>query len=450
MPDLVIRNAAVLTMARHIQTDELTTPAVATDIRIRDRELVELGKVIPQSGDIEFDASGLIAVPGFVQGHLHYCQTLFRGLADDLALIDWLQQRIWPLEAAHDPDSIRLSAELSVVELLRGGTTTSQVMESIHHTEVSFSVAHASRMITIMGNCLMDVAGPGVPANWVTSAAEGMAQASALHQQFDGLDQRLHYAISPRFILSCSDQLAAQAADYARDHGLRTHTHANEHPDEVRLVQQSRGQDYIQALDTQGLLGPRTTLAHCVHTSTAEREILQASGSTIAHCPTTNLKLGSGIAPISDYQKRGIPISLGADGAACNNRLSALAEIRQAALVAAAQAGPGQWPAQQALHTATLGGAQALGLADQCGSLEVGKRADIVLLRQPKADATPSLKALISHIVYSAETDDIRHVLVDGDWQIRDGACTSYDTAQLASQTRQQLPMLLSRAGLSR
>lgn len=450
MPDLVIRHAAVLGMDDADFHSDHDSPVPNADIRVRDGRLAEIGEVAAQPGDVEFDAGGLAALPGFVQGHLHYCQTLFRGLADDLALIDWLQDRIWPLEAAHDAETIRLSAQLAVSELLRGGTTTTQVMESVRHAEASFGVARDSRMLTILGNCLMDVEAPGVPPDWITSCAEAMAMVADLHLEFDGLAGRLHYAVSPRFILSCSDELSRAAADYATAHDLRIHTHADEHLDEVGLVRQRVGEDYILALADQGLLTPRSTLAHCVHTSVGERDALQATGTAVAHCPTTNLKLGSGMAPITDYQARGIPICLGADGAACNNRLSALTELRQAALVAAAQAGPGHWPAHRALHAATLGGAEALGLADQVGSLQVGKRADIVLIRRPDPSAQPSHGELISHIVYAAETDDIRHVLVGGEWCIRDGVSTTQEPAELAAEVRRQLPKLLSRAGLSR
>ena len=450
MPDLVVRNAAVVSMDDSMADASASDPAPTADLRIRGGRLLEIGAVAAQAGDVEFDASGLVALPGFVQGHLHYCQTLFRGLADDLPLIDWLQDRIWPLEAAHDAESTRLSARLSIAELLRGGTTAAQVMESVHHAEVSFAAARDSRMLTILGNCLMDIAGPGTPAGWVTSRADAMAQVADLHMEFDGLAGRLHYAVSPRFLLSCSEALSREAAAYATDHQLRIHTHADEHLDEVGLVQQQTGTEYILALDALGLLSPQTTLAHCVHTSPTEREALQATGTAVAHCPTTNLKLGSGVAPIADYEARSIPISLGSDGAACNNRLSALTEIRQAALLASMQAGPGQWPAHRALHAATLGGASALGVADQVGSLEPGKRADLILLRGPTRSAPWTYAELVSHIVYSAETEDIRHVLVGGEWSVREGSLTSIDVDQLHADARHQLPALLSRAGLSR
>lgn len=452
MADLLFQDATVVPMDG--PTDSPLGNVSTRDIRVRGDRIVAIGPGLASEADeIAVDCTGHVALPGFVQTHIHYCQTLFRGLADDLPLMDWLRQRIWPLEAAHDAASTRVSARLSVAELLRGGTTTVQVMESIHHAEHSFAVARDSGMTTILGNCLMDIEEPGVPTGWVASSADSMAIVRDLHSEFDARDDdnaggRLHYAVSPRFILSCSDTLSREAAAYATEHGLRIHTHAGEHPEEVALVQERTGQDYILVLREQGMLTARTTLAHCVHTTEAERQALVETGTAVAHCPTTNLKLGSGIAPIAEYRSLGLRVGLGADGAPCNNRLSALTEIRQAALVAALASGPGTWPAHQALRSATLGGAESLGLADDVGSLEVGKRADILLF---DLDAKPLCPGgdVDARLVYGAETAHLRHVLCGGEWGVRDGVLTEWDHAQIVADATRQLALVLSRAGLS-
>jgi 5-methylthioadenosine/S-adenosylhomocysteine deaminase len=421
-------------------------------IRIHGGRIAAIGALEPEPGETAVAGDGMVALPGFVQGHLHYCQTLFRGLADDLPLMDWLQRRIWPLEAAHDDASTRASARLSVAELLLGGTTTTQVMESVRHAEQSCAVAAASGMTTVIGNCLMDLADPHAPAGLSTTTDEALELVASLHQQFHGMHGRIHYAVSPRFILSCTDELARAAAEYANAHGLAVHTHACEHPDEIALVRARTGRDYILALHDQGLLSERTSLAHCVHTTHAERDALVATGTAILHCPTTNLKLGSGLAPIAEYRSLGLRVGLGADGAACNNRLSMLTELRQAALLQATIAGPGTWPAATALHAATAGGAAALGLADEVGSLTPGKRADLVLF-----DLSPGRGAglgpggdLVSRLVFTAETANVRHVMVGGEWCVRDGALTSMDAAAIADDADRQLTSLLSRAGLAR
>src|SRR5690606_38497224 len=195
---------------------------------------------------------------------------------------------------------------LSVAELLLGGTTTVQVMESVHHAEQSFAVAAQSGMTTILGNCLIDDPAAGMPDGLLMSTADAMAHSEALHREFHRATPELHYAVSPRFLLCCTPALAECATGFARQHELRIHTHANEHPEEIALVRQRYGTDYMMALEAQGWLGRRTSLAHCVHTTDAERETLVRHGVGIVHCPSANLKLGSGLAPIAAYRRLGL------------------------------------------------------------------------------------------------------------------------------------------------
>ncbi len=442
MTRLLVRNATVVPM---------DGPATAPlgdvgrrDLALRDGCIEAIGALDQQAGDTVLDADGLVAMPGFVQGHVHFCQTLFRGLADDLPLMEWLRQRIWPLETAHDEASLTASAELSIAELLRGGTTTVQVMESVRGTEASFAAAARSGMTVVMGNCLMDLGGDGVPAGMPMTAADSMRACEQLRAAFDRRG-RLHYAVSPRFVLSCSETLARDAAAFARQHELRVHTHANEHPAEAAEVRALRGAGALEVLDAQGLLGERTAIAHCVHTSPAERALLTERGVAVLHCPSTNLKLGSGIAPIADYVRRGLRVGLGADGAPANNRLSALTELRQAALLQAAMAGPGAFGAAQALAALTRAGASALGLDDEVGSLEVGKRADVVLVdlarHGPGGDP-------LSRLVYAADDSDIRHVILGGALVRRDGAWTDRDEGALRANAEHELCRLRGRAGI--
>lgn len=412
-------------------------------IRIRGERITAVGDLTPEPGEEVLDASGLVATPGFVQGHVHFCQTLFRGLADDLPLMDWLRRRIWPLEAAHDAASVRASARVSWLELLSGGATTAQAMETVRYTEESFAVAEELGVTAIVGNCLMDLQGPGVPPHLPMERGEALATCEALADAFDGRG-RLHYAISPRFLLSCSDELAREAAALARARRLRIHTHAAEHPGEIEEVRRRTGTDYVLALREQGLLTERTSLAHCVHTSEAERRAIQEAGAAVLHCPSTNLKLGSGIAPIAHYHALGLRVALGADGAPCNNRLSTLTEIRQAALLQAFASGPGAWPAERALAAATCDGARALGL-DDVGVLAPGRRADLVLFDlstlEPAGDP-------VSRLVYSATEACIRHVLVGGRFALRDGRFRLGDAERIRARAVEERDRLLRRADL--
>ena len=413
-------------------------------IRVRGDRITEIGNLTPQDGESVVEGHGLVALPGFVQTHVHLCQTLFRGLADDLPLMAWLQRRIWPLEAAHDHASVEASAQLSILELLRGGTTTVQSMESVRHTEASFEVARQSGITAVLGNCLMDVEDPSAPSGLASSAEEALRWSEELAQTYDGVG-RLHYAVSPRFILSCSDGLSRDAAAWAQQRGLRIHTHACEHPSEIDAVRQLHGRDYVVALREQGLLGARTGLAHCVHTTEAERRALVETGTAVLHCPSTNLKLGSGIAPVATYRDLGLRVGLGADGAPCNNRLSALTELRQAALLQAMRAGPGAWSAEQALFAATRGGAEALGLDHDLGSLTPGMRADLVLfdLRELEPAGSP-----ISQLVWSASEAQVRHVVLGGEVVVRDGRHTQVDAEQVRAHALQARDAVVQRAGL--
>jgi 5-methylthioadenosine/S-adenosylhomocysteine deaminase len=421
-------------------------------IRFRGDRIDEIGPLEPEPGENVVDGGGCVAIPGFVQGHVHATQTLFRGLACDLPLLPWLRQRIWPLEHAHDADSTAVSAQLTFAELLAGGTTTVQTMESVRHTEDTCREALAAGLTAIVGNCLMDV-GDGAPEGLATSAREALARTEALCAEFHGEAGRLWIAVAPRFVLSCTEGLARDAAALAAQRGLRVHTHAAEHRDEIAAVRARFGAPYLEVLLAQGLLGGTTSLAHCVHTEPRERELMAETGTAVLHCPSANLKLGSGIAPIAAYRQLGLRVALGADGAPCNNRLSMLTELRQAALLQALTAGPGAFGAEQALWTATAGGAEALNLQTEVGALRQGLRADVVLLDLggPFTGAASEGPARIAAaIVYAASEQCIRHVICGGEFAVRDGELQRFDRRALADAARALLPRVLQRAGLAR
>ncbi|MBL8726619.1 MAG: amidohydrolase family protein [Planctomycetes bacterium] len=421
-------------------------------LRITGDRIAALGELAPLPGESVVSMHGALLLPGFVQGHVHATQTLFRGLADDLPLLPWLQQRIWPLEHAHDAESTRTSADLTMAELLAGGTTTVQTMESVRHAEQTCDSALAHGLVAIVANCLMDQSGPGVPEGLPSSARENLATTEALWRTYHGRDGRLCTAVAPRFLLSVSADLAHAAVAFAAASGLRIHSHAGEHPDEVALVRQQFGRDYLEVLHDQGWLGPRTSLAHCVHTTARERHLLAATDTAVLHCPSTNCKLGSGIAPIVDYLQRGVRVALGADGAPCNNRLSQLAELRQMALLQALASGPGALPAARALWLATRGGAAALGLDHLVGSLRPGLRADCAVfdLGDPRLGGADGAAGVPSQLVYAADERHLRHVLVGGRFAVRDGQPVGFDWRELRARAAAVLPAVLQRAGLAR
>jgi 5-methylthioadenosine/S-adenosylhomocysteine deaminase len=378
------------------------------------------GRTAGRSKPTTIDCAGLVVLPGLVQAHIHLCQTLFRGLADDLSLEAWLAQRIWPLEAAHTEASIHASAMLGAAELLLGGTTAILDMETVRHTNAAFEALESIGIRATAGKCLMDAPTNPVGLRETTDAA--LTESADLCAMWHGAaGGRLRYCFAPRFAPSCTGPLLRAVSDLAARAGATIHTHAAETPLELDTVRRETGHDEIAYLDSVGISGPGAALAHCVWVDKDDIAVLARQRTNIVHCPSSNLKLGSGIAPIPEMLAAGCRVGLGADGAPCNNRLDAFTEMRLAALIQKPRLGPDALPAIQALELATLGGARALGLETEIGSIEAGKCADLIVLDLDGPHAQPDDADLISRIVYSARAADVRHVIVDGKIVVRDG-----------------------------
>jgi 5-methylthioadenosine/S-adenosylhomocysteine deaminase len=416
------------------------------DVLVRGGRIVGVGEV-SESADVTIDARGCAVLPGFVQTHVHLCQTIFRGSADDLELIDWLKRRVWPLEAAHDARSVRASARLGIAEMIRGGTTCALTMETVRHTEEVLRAVEETGFRATVGKCMMDK-GEGVPVGLREETEESIRQSLALVEEWHGRDGgRVRCCLAPRFAVSCTETLLRRVARLARERGVLVHTHASENRDEIELVERETGMRNVLYLDSVGVTGPHVVLAHCVHLSDAEIDLLAATGTHAAHCPSSNLKLGSGIAPVAEMLERGVSVSLGADGAPCNNRLDMFTEMRTAALLQKVRRGAETLPARRALRMATLDGARALGLDGETGSLEAGKLADITVLDLERLHLTPR-PDVVSTIVYAAEARDVRTVLIGGRFVLRDGALTTLDERQVLAEAREQHALLAARADL--
>jgi len=411
---------------------------------IREGKVSKLGSFTYRA-DVEIDAGGALVMPGLIQTHVHLCQTIFRGIAEDMPLLPWLRNYIWPMESSHDPASLRASALLACAEMIRGGTTAFMSMETTRHTQAVFEAVDETGLMGVICHCLMDESGGYDPI--AEDIDDALAYCDVLLDEWQGHD-RLRLGVAPRFALSCTGPNMQRAADYARDRGLMLHTHSSEQVEEVELVMKRTGMPNIEYLHSVGLTGPDVGLAHCVHTTERERGLLVETDTRVLHCPSANLKLASGIAPIPEYMEMGLVVSMGADGTPCNNRLDQFMEMREAGLIQKPRLGASALPAQDVVHIATMGGARTLAWEKQMGSLEVGKRANLILLDPDSFHVLPSSDDA-ANVVYGHISSDVMMTMVNGEILYEDGQFTTLDAEALRAEVRQQRRNLMKRAGLA-
>ncbi len=403
--------------------------------------------LVPPAGSRIIDAAGDYLLPGFVQTHIHLCQTLFRGYADDRALLEWLRTRIWPMEAAHTPTSLKASVALAVDELLHGGTTTVLTMETVHDTDAVFEALAPLGIRAVVGKCMMD-ADAEVPRRLLEQTQASIDESVALARRWHGqANGRLRAAFAPRFAVSCSRELLEAVAVLSREHGLLVHSHASENRSEIELVRARTGLGNIRYLAEVGLADRHVCLAHCVWVDAEEQRLIAERRVQVLHCPGSNLKLGSGIAPIAELRRLGVGVSLGADGAACNNSLDMFQEMRLAATLQAVRLGPGTLPAREVVAMATRGGAAALGLEAEIGTIETGKRADLILIRRSQPHQVPDPDPY-GTFVYATRATDVRTVLVDGEILIDNGRAVRWASAEIVQTGRAEAQALAARAGI--
>jgi 5-methylthioadenosine/S-adenosylhomocysteine deaminase len=397
------------------------------------------------------DAGRLTLVPGFIQTHVHLCQTLFRGLADDLELLDWLKLRTFPLEAAHSPSSMYASAILGIAELVHSGTTTIMDMGSVHHEEEVVRAIHETGIRAYVGKAMMDINDLYGKLREPTSEAvtSTLHQAERWHRSSE---DRIRYAVAPRFVLSCSDGLLKEAYEMTRSFpGMLFHTHASENRNELEAVRARCGVGNVEFFDEIGILHSNVCLAHCIWLNEREVGLLHERNARVMHCPSSNLKLGSGIARVPVLLARGITVSLGADGAPCNNTLNMFQEMRLAALIQKPLNGPTSMTARTVFEMATVGGAATLGREDDLGAVGPGKIADLVLLDLGEVwNPSHSLndESVYSSIVYTGSSSNVHDVMVDGKWVLWEGHHTTLDGGRAVASARKELRLLLERSGV--
>lgn len=442
--------APILVKGGTVVTMDAQRRIVDADVLLDKGRIAAIGNGLDAGEAQVIDASGLVVLPGFVQGHTHLGQALLRGLAEGRDLLRWLRERVWPLEAAHDHESAYWSGMLGAADCLLSGTTTIQDIGIVTHMDAIFLAIEDSGLRAIAGKCLMDT-GEGVPSVLAESTGASLDELRALHSRWDGeADGRIKLAVCPRFILSCSQALWEGAVALAHELSLPMHTHLLEHASEEDEVKALLGAGQLEWLDAIGVLDTRLSIAHGVQFDAHHREILRGRSLGVVHCPSANLKLGSGIANLELLRDTpGVTVGLGCDGAPCNNDMDVLEEMRLAALLQGIKAGPGRFSSESALALATIEGAKAIGMGSEIGSIEPGKAADVVLLDldRPQTFGADEV-SVYDRIVYAAGREAVAWVIVDGIVRVDHGKLPHVDADALRAKPKEAIAALLQRAAL--
>jgi 5-methylthioadenosine/S-adenosylhomocysteine deaminase len=378
----------------------------------------------------ELDLRGHALIPGLINAHTHSPMTLLRGLADDLPLMTWLNEHIWPAEQRWvDPDLVRAGTRLAALEMLKSGTICFNDM--YFFAEVSAKAATDAGMRSVAGMILVDF-----PTRFAEGPEEYLRKGLELHNRYRG-HALIRTAFAPHAPYSVSDGPFERIRTLADELEVPVHIHLHETRDEIVQSLRDHGERPLARLDRLRLLGPGLVAVHMTQLEEAEIEAVARAGAHVVHCPESNLKLASGFCPAARLLEAGVNVALGTDGAASNNDLDMMGEIQTAALLGKGVArSPSALPAYTALRMATLNGAKAFGMDDETGSLEPGKSADIVALDLRDPDTQPVYHP-VSQIVYAAGRDQVRHVWVAGRHLIRDGEPTTLDAAAILEEARE-------------
>ncbi|MBW2285962.1 MAG: amidohydrolase [Deltaproteobacteria bacterium] len=400
--DIIIKNATILTMNPDASILEDGFICVSGDTIVRMGEKPEA----PPRGRHAIDAEGGIVLPGLINGHTHAAMTLFRGLADDLPLLEWLDRYIFPVERGMDGDFVRAGALLACAEMILSGTTTFCDMY-LFEDEVAGAAKEAG-MRCLVGEVLYDFDSPNYGP-----LEEGLRYTEWLIRKWRD-DPLVSIAVEPHALFTCGPSLLTAAGDLAGRHHVPLIIHLAETESDNAQVRETYGKGPVDHLKSLGLLGPNLIADHCVHLSSGEIEDLAAAGVNAIHNPESNMKLASGIAPVPEMLAAGMTVGLGTDGCASNNNLDLFTEMDMAAKLQKVRLlDPTVMDAETVLKMATIECARALGMDAVTGSIEVGKKADIIIVDTRKPHLTP-LYNPYSQLVYAARGNDVTHVLING------------------------------------
>lgn len=399
--DLLIRNGWLITM------DAAGTRYQSADIAVDNGKISAIGTSLPGIGKEEIDAKGNVVLPGLVDAHMH--MTLLRGIGDDLPLMRWLYEVMFPKDAEIQPRHIHAAAIMNQAELIRGGVTT--FLDIFRFPAESAAIAEKSGLRGIFCPQMIDE-----PAGAGETLESNLAFIEAWH---DRVPERLYTWFGPHAPYSNFPESYAAIAKFAEQYDIGYHTHICETEDEVRQIKEKFGKSSVQLLDDVGALSPRLSVAHAVHLDPEDIRLLAERGVGVVHNPSSNMKLASGVAPIPDLMAAGVKVGLGTDSNLSNNNLDMFEEMRLAAFLhKLTRKDPAVLPCDQVLRMATMGSASCLGMDHMIGSLETGKRADMIIMNMHQPHLYPLLPEpntnVIEQLVYSASAADVMTTIVEG------------------------------------
>jgi len=429
--DLYVKNATVMTM------DANCTVIEDGYVCVRGDTIVDIGQGSPSShfeAVKTIDARGGLLLPGLINAHTHIPMTLFRGLADDLPLMEWLTRYIFPVEKKMDEDFVKVGALLGCAEMILSGTTTFCDMY-LFEQQVA-EAARDSGMRCLVGEVLYDFPSPNYG-----ELQEGFRYTESLIKRWQQ-DPLVSIAVEPHSLFTCSPSLLEQAADLASRYGVPLITHLAETQDEINQVVERYGKRPVYHLKDLGLLNDNLITDHCVHLEAKELDLLAEKRVRVVHNPESNMKLASGIAPVPDMLSRGITVGIGTDGCASNNNLDLFSEMDTAAkLHKVSTMDPTVMDALSVVKMATIDGARALGIDHAVGSIEKGKKADFIVLDTNKAHLTPMYNPY-SHIVYAARGDDVCHTVINGSLVMENRDLLTIDLKEILTRAKDKAELV--------
>ena len=435
MSRILIKNGYLITM-------DPGRRQYAGDLLIEDDRIAAIADRIDESADEVVDATGGLVLPGFIQSHIHLCQSLFRGQADDQSLLEWLNT-VTGLESRHTPESLYASARLGIAEIIKSGTTAIIDMGTVHHQDSVFNAMNESGIRGQSGKAMMDLTENLPPALQETTEDSIRESVDLMHRWNGKADGRIRYGFAPRWQLWCTEELLKEIKQESDRNNAGIHGHAGEIQYEVPAMLQQRGRRNLKYLEHIGVVGPNVQMAHCIWLDDDEMTVLEETGTHVMHCPCCNLKLSSGIARIPEMLARGISVAIGSDGAPSNNNLDMFIEMRVASLIHKYRLGAEALPAEDVLGMATNGGAAALGLADTIGSLEVGKKADVIVLDDGGLVAAPIVDFEaddpVKRIVSSFSSTSVQTSVIDGRLVMKDRELLTMNEEEVVRDARNAL-----------